>query len=309
MVKDDQGEPCSPIQPFEFHCKRHESVSKLAKPNMRIQFSLLICLTLAIGCQSRDESTNPLASSKAVSKDKAEVRPPLEPTTLSLIDTFPNAAGACEKVNKEIKVPGIGIVRCSAMFCAGENPKQKVPLIIALHYGYTGRRPAPFTGGTMFPLYEDAFQKSGCVVIAPDVLYGDWLLADNEDTVLWLARSAAMTYPIDESRIVVSGFSMGGRGSWYYAARHGDFFTGAIPIAAPSTEETDVDIPAYAIHSLRDSVVSIEEAKRHVEAVRANQGLVEFQEVTDLKHYDTFEYGKYLPDALKWLEQQWSTQD
>ena len=48
------------------------------------------------------------------------------------------------------------------------------------------------------------------------------------------------TYNIDRARILVTGFSLGGRGTWFFATRHPDFFTGAIPIAGrPGDEPLD----------------------------------------------------------------------
>ena len=70
--------------------------------------------------------------------------------------------------------------------------------------------------------------------VAPDALGGDWTDAKNEQAAVWLVKSAMKTYAIDPKRVVVTGFSLGGQGTWFLASRHQDVFTAAIPVAAPT---------------------------------------------------------------------------
>ena len=79
-----------------------------------------------------------------------------------------------------------------------------------------------------------------------------------------LIAKVRQEYAVDPARMLVMGFSMGGRGTWYMASRHSDVFTGAIPVAASAGDEP-VDrlarIPTYIIHSRDDQVVPFEPAE------------------------------------------------
>ena len=74
------------------------------------------------------------------------------------------------------------------------------------------------------------------------------------------------SYNIDRKRVLVVGFSMGGRGTWHMAAQHPDLFTAAIPMAA-STRGMTIDQlgrqPTYVIHSREDEVVPFEPAEEN----------------------------------------------
>jgi predicted peptidase len=156
----------------------------------------------------------------------------------------------------------------------------------------------------------DAFRSglSGlkAIVIAPDALGGTWKDAKNEQAVVWLTQSVQKTYNIDSKKVVLTGFSLGGEGTWFIASRHQDLFTAAIPVAAPvAGSDKGWTIPIYVIHSEQDEVVNYSTAKKHADTVKANGAKLEFKTVTGLTHYKTNAYGPYLGDAVKWLQNEW----
>jgi predicted esterase len=138
-----------------------------------------------------------------------------------------------------------------------------------------------------------------------DVVGGDWTDARNEQAAVWLVQSAMKTYAIDPKRIIITGYSMGGEGTWYIGSRHQDVFTGAIPVAAPVAGSTEWKVPIYVIHSQDDEIVSHASAKRHAEAIKSNGGKLEFKSISGLTHYDTPSYANHVGEGVKWLEEQW----
>lgn len=180
------------------------------------------------------------------------------------------------------------------------------PLVLALHYGYDGAKPAPYTGAGLIEAFRPGLAGLGAVVIAPDALGGDWTDPKNETAAVWLTRCAAKTYTTDPKRVVVTGFSLGGEGAWFLGSRHQDLFTGAIPVAAPVVGgDAAWTIPAYVVHSDADTVVRYAPAKKHAEALRAKGAAVEFRTVTGLTHYKPGEYARYVGDGVTWLKGQW----
>ena len=56
-------------------------------------------------------------------------------------------------------------------------------------------------------------------------------LAANEQGVNVLLAAVEKSYAIDQKKVVVTGFSMGGRGTWDWADKYPDRFSAAIPIS------------------------------------------------------------------------------
>ena len=85
------------------------------------------------------------------------------------------------------------------------------------------------------------------VIVAPDVPARRWNSDVADRGVMGLLEEILDRYTIDRSRILVTGFSLGGAGTWFFSAQHPDFFTGAIPIAgrpgdlAPDAFRHDAD--------------------------------------------------------------------
>jgi predicted peptidase len=203
-------------------------------------------------------------------------------------------------------VPGVGQVKYTVEVPAGYDGKTRVPLVLALHYGYDGAKPEPYTGKGMIDAFRSGLAGLNAVVIAPDALGGDWTDAKNEQAAVWLVKSAMKTYAIDPKRVVVTGFSLGGQGTWFIASRHQDVFTAAIPVAAPTAGESVTwKIPVYVIHSDKDEIVPYSDAKKHAETVKGKGAKVEFKTVSGLSHYKTGQYGPHVADAVKWLQAEW----
>jgi predicted peptidase len=203
-------------------------------------------------------------------------------------------------------IPGVGAVKYTIEIPAGYDGKSPVPLVLALHYGFDGPKPEPYTGKGMIEAFRPGLSGLGAIVIAPDALGGRWTDAANETAAVWLTKSAQKTYAIDNKKVVITGFSLGGEGTWFIGSRHQDLFTGAIPVAAPvAGGDEGWTIPVYVIHSDKDEIVSYAAAKRHADAVKAKGAKLEFKTVNGLSHYKTAAYGPYLGDAVHWLQAEW----
>ena len=202
-------------------------------------------------------------------------------------------------------VPGVGTLNYTVEVPAGYDDKTPAPLVLALHYGYDGSKPKPFTGKGMIDAFRSGLAPLNAVVIAPDALGGDWTSASNEKAAVWLTKSAMKTYPIDPKRVVLTGFSMGGEGAWFIGSRHQDLFTAAVPVAAPVAGGTDWKIPVYVIHSDKDNVVPSGRAKSHAEALKGKGAKVQFETVTGVGHYKTGAYAPYVGNAVRWLQAEW----
>ncbi len=123
-----------------------------------------------------------------------------------------------------------------------------------------------------------------------------------------------MTYGIslpagdDRTRVLVTGFSLGGRGTWFFATGHPELFTGAISIAgSPANEPLDAlgDMPIAIIHSRADEVVPFGPAEAAAQALEAAKHPVRFTVLEGVGHFAMGGYVSALRDAGDWIVEQW----
>ncbi len=205
---------------------------------------------------------------------------------------------------ESIDVPDVGDVKFAVRVDESYDSSTPAPLVLVLHFGYNGAKPDPYTGGDMIGAFMGAVREIGGIAIAPDVVGGDWTTTENENSAVWLVKSAMNSYNIDPKQVYVTGYSMGGEGTWHIAGRHQDLFTGAIPVAAPVTGTTDWKIPVFSIHSSKDSIVPYANAKNHAAAIKSAGGTIQFKTAPGLSHYDAGGYSSHVTEGVKWIRSQ-----
>lgn len=181
---------------------------------------------------------------------------------------------------------------------------KKYPLLIFLHgageRGDDNTRqlkylPAWFSEAKM----RDAFP---CYFIAPqcprDHRWGslDWRKKMKRYTkepvpeaaaVLAIINKAMKEYPIDASRVYLTGLSMGGYGTWELASRHPDLFAAIAPICGagdPSKAKKLVDIPTWIWHGDKDGAVPVDRSREMVAAIKAAGGNPKYTELPGVGH-------------------------
>ncbi|HZV03111.1 MAG TPA: hypothetical protein VFF73_40765 [Planctomycetota bacterium] len=135
-------------------------------------------------------------------------------------------------------------------------------------------------------------------------------------------RKARSLYPIDPDRIVMSGMSMGGYGTWNIGLRHPDIFSGLAPLAGGISRFTiktgdswiSKDLcengrltPMLSVHGDADSVVPYKPDKEAIDLIASLGGKAELKTMEgvnhDLRnvHQGTGEIGDQL---VKWVATQ-----
>lgn len=110
-------------------------------------------------------------------------------------------------------------------------------------------------------------------------------------------------YPIDATRVYITGLSMGGFGTFELVARRPDFFAAALPICGgghPSTAAALARTPFWVFHGAQDEVIPVQRSRDMVAAIEAAGGSARYTEYPDLTHnsWDAT-YGN--PEALDWM--------
>ena len=204
-------------------------------------------------------------------------------------------------------IEGHGEMPYAVSVPAGYDPATPHPLILALHPG--GKQGSYYGSLHMRQMFEPALRGLNAVVVAPDVPTRRWTSDVSDRGVMALLEQILETYNIDRTRILVTGFSLGGRGTWFFATRHPDFFTGAIPIAGrPGDDPLDAlgDMPVHVIHSRADDVVPFGPAEEAARQLREAGGAVEFTALDRVGHYAMGGYVRSLRDAGDSMRDPWN---
>ena len=178
-----------------------------------------------------------------------------------------------------------------------------VPLVVALHFGGPVN---PFIGRDMVDgLVSPAFKELDAIIVAPDSIAGQWTNDTNEAAVMKMIASVREKYNIDKSKILLTGYSMGGKGTWYLAGRHQDLFSAAIPVSGAPVSDVEWKIPLYVIHSRKDQVLPLGRTREHVEVLKKKGVDVTLVVLEDATHFNINGFVKPLRQAVPWIRKVW----
>jgi predicted peptidase len=204
------------------------------------------------------------------------------------------------------QMPTGGTMLYAVSIPKGYDAQRPAPLVLVLHSG--GERMRYYGSAFMRLLVEPALNGLRPIMIAPDCPTNAWTDPIAEQAVMALVQDTLAHYAIDRRRILVTGFSMGGRGTWFMASRHSDLFTGAIPMAASIGDEPMERlgiIPTYVIHSRADEVSPFAPAERAAKQLITLGRTVRFEPLDDFGHYEMFRYVDALRRAGRWMADRW----
>ena len=96
-------------------------------------------------------------------------------------------------------------------------------------------------------------------------------ISRNMTAVVELLDYLTETYSINENRQYVTGFSMGGYGTWDIITRYPDRFAAAAPLCGggdPTKAELIADIPLWIVHNPNDDAVPVEGSLEMIDAIK-----------------------------------------
>jgi predicted peptidase len=199
--------------------------------------------------------------------------------------------------------PAIGY----AIFIPGNySPSTPVPLILALHFGVGGGDAAGAGGSVTQILIGPALAELGAIIVAPDSVRANWTSPENEKAVNALLDMVLARYSIDKKKVAVTGYSMGGTGSWHIAEKFPERFSAAIPVASrPPTSASGWRLPVLAIHSRDDQVAPFEPTEARIAELQKAGVKAKLIPLTGITHYETHRFRDALRQAVPWLREVW----
>ena len=200
------------------------------------------------------------------------------------------------------------------------DPRKRYPLIVFLH-GASGRGTdnlTQLTGsrtiGTTFWTDTERQSRHPAFVIAPQVdgkKHDNWVrqwrrpaagLTEPLEMLVELLPQLAREFPIDPSRLYLTGYSMGGFGTWIGISRHPELFAGALPICGggdPSPVSAS-RTPVWAFHGTADRIVPVRRSREMVKALKSAGSKPRYNEYNGVGH-SVWERAFEEPDLEEWL--------
>lgn len=145
------------------------------------------------------------------------------------------------------------------------------PLLIALHGA--GERDVTLdvlqTHHYFAPMYQFTSAQYPCIVVIPHCPPRQYWRAELLDTLLDTLLEAERA---DADRVYLTGFSMGGYGTWLTAEKYPERYAAIAPICGggePTAAIRLKHVPIWAFHGAKDPVVPVQETLEMVEALLA----------------------------------------
>ncbi|MGY8688477.1 MAG: DUF459 domain-containing protein, partial [Verrucomicrobiales bacterium] len=113
-------------------------------------------------------------------------------------------------------------------------------------------------------------------------------------------------YPIDRSRLYLTGLSMGGYGSWELSMNRPDWFAGMAPICGAGdvgTAHRIVSMPIWNYHGDADTAVPVHHSQEMIAALQYAGGLPRYTEIPGRGH-DSWVPAYKRDGVLNWLFRQ-----
>ena len=166
-----------------------------------------------------------------------------------------------------------------------------LPLVLSLH-GSGGRgnnnRAQIGQNSVMQVLLNDENRVAFPAIVLAPQCPADTSWQDITAQLMGLLEYVIASHPADPNRVYITGYSMGGNGTWAMLAAYPEFFAAAVPICGwgePETAYRFSGVPIWAFHGKRDPSVSVEGTREMIAALEAvNAPYVRYTEYRHERH-------------------------
>ncbi len=194
----------------------------------------------------------------------------------------------------------------------GASDSNTRPLVLRLHGAARGNSPGAHQSTSC--LVEPAFEGKDVFILSPNSNGKFWFEESNILQVNVLMELTMANLDVDTSKMVVTGYSDGGNGAWFYAQYYEQLFPRAIPFSAAiplassyntataSGTVNKINVPLYVIHGEKDDLFPLEITRGFVQASIDAGSEITFVVAEGLVHNEPCAYEDEMEDAVDWLE-------
>lgn len=184
----------------------------------------------------------------------------------------------------------------------GDNQDQKWPLMLFLHGA--GERGSDLNKVKVHgpPKLIEQGKDLPFIVVSPQCPAGTWW-TEQIDALTALLDDVQTRYAVDVNRVYLTGLSMGGFGSWALGCRYPNRFAAIVPICGGGEwflAERLKNVPVWAFHGAKDSVVPLRQSQEMVDALKRAGGNVQLTVYPEANH-DSWTETYNNPKLYEWL--------
>jgi predicted peptidase len=190
------------------------------------------------------------------------------------------------------------------------STQDRWPLIIFLHGSGERGDDLELAKKHGLPQYIDAGHEILGFVVVPQCPL-DYQWHELVDSLEALLDKLLADYPIDQERVYLTGFSMGGLGGWQWAINRPERFAALVPVGGSGLHFKDFvltgdicalrGLPVWIIHSYEDAAVPIKGADEAVAALAICEGNYRYTRYPDADHVETCRRAYYDPALYEWM--------
>ncbi len=187
----------------------------------------------------------------------------------------------------------------------GATASNKMPLVVRLHGAAQSGSVSAHQSTAC--LVEPAFEGMNVFILSPNSNGNLWYEQANIVQILALLEISISNLNIDGDKVVMTGYSDGGNGSWFYSEYYPNLISAAIPMATSYPTERNgavikIDVPLYVIHGSEDDLFPLDLTQGYVDTSIAAGSDITFVVADGLIHNDPCAYVDELKKAIEWLE-------
>ena len=191
---------------------------------------------------------------------------------------------------------------------AAYDGKTEYPVILFLHGSGETK------GGTKMPvevglgaLIKNQEKTFPFIVVIPQSEKRTWSAAsDDGKRALKMLEATQKEYKTDAKRVILTGLSMGGDGTWSMAAAFPDEWAAIVPICGggnPKDAEKIKDIPCWNFHGDKDTAVAVAKSRDMIEALKKAGGNPKYTEYPGVGH-NSWDKAYAEKELWTWLAEQ-----
>lgn len=200
------------------------------------------------------------------------------------------------RLSNEFKTQGLIYFPDSAIV----HSSKRLPLLIFLHGSGERGTDLELLKIHGLPKLIEQGQSFPAIVVSPQCPADQWW---NLKELEALVKEMKQRYKIDNSRVYLTGLSMGGFGTWELGIARPRWFAALAPICGGG-DETKIHrikkVPVWVFHGAKDAVVKPSESEKMVNALRQIDGNVKFTLYPEATH-DSWTETYQDSEFFKWL--------
>lgn len=167
------------------------------------------------------------------------------------------------------------------------TPSKKWPALVFLHgIGEGGNDGTKMLGVGLAPAILERTDDFPFIAIFPQTT-GDWKGEAKARRVLAVLDDVQRDYAIDPDRVILTGLSTGGYGTWAIGADHKDRFAALVPMcayAATDRAQKLADMPIWCFHNAGDWAVGSGNSRKMIDRIRRAGGNPKYTQYSGFSH-------------------------